>query len=165
MTIWLGISVGIWGTSNIGADPMQCPSYRAILAIAKCFPQSGINYGKQGLPFGCFNDTTICKHDEKGHCHKWTIKDGCFLATVLCMFCWVCAMLGIPVIIPCFGGTQACDPFYKAFKEALQMFVGSAYFSTMSRYVHCVSEGTHVSNLALRQGITWPSINQQVSIN
>jgi hypothetical protein len=74
-------------------------------------------------------------------------------------------MLGIPVIFPCGGGSDACDPFYKAFEEALQMFVGSAYFSMMSRYVHCVLEGTHVSNLSLRYRLTWPSIEQQVSIN
>jgi hypothetical protein len=45
-TIRLGLSVGIRGTSNNGANPMECPSYRAIMAIARCFSQpAGINYG------------------------------------------------------------------------------------------------------------------------
>jgi hypothetical protein len=164
-TIWLEISVGIWGTCNVGADPMQCPSYRAILAITKWFPQVGINYGKWGFPFWCFNARTLCKHDEKGHCHIWSIEEGRFLASVLCIFSWVCAKIGIPIIIPCFGGTQACVPFFHSFKEALMIFDGTAYSTMMTRYVHCVSEGTHVSNMSLRRCITWKSIEEQVSNN
>ena len=150
-TIRLGLSVGIWGTSNPGADPTQCPSYVAIKAIDKCFPRvEGINYGRNDLRFGCFNSRTICKHDPKGHCLVWTIEEGKFLAAVLCIFSWVCAMIGIPIIFPCFGGTSACDPFFTAFKQVLQEFYGSVYASIMKRYVHYVPDGTHVSNLRLR---------------
>ena len=74
-------------------------------------------------------------------------------------------MIRIPIIIPCFGRTAACAPFYTAFKQVLQEFDGSIYAFIMEKYVHYVPDGTHVSNMRLRQNVTWSTMNLQVSFN
>ena len=160
-TIRLGLSVGIWGTSNHCANPMECPSYRAIMATARCFSQpTGINYGKHGLPIGCFNARTKFVHTKDGHCYLWTIQEEQFLADILYIFCWVCATINIPVIIPCFGGTA---PF-RAFKHALKEFNGGKYQTLMRKYVHLVPDGTRVPNIVLRRRLTWRNPHEQVSV-
>ena len=162
-TIRLGLSVGIWGTKNRHENEMECPSYRAIMAIAKCFPPVGINYGKHGFPIGFFNARTKCEHTKEGHCCPWTVKEGQFLASALLIFSWVCAMLGIPVIVSCFGGTAACAPLFRALKQGLDEFAGGIYSGIMNRFLHLIEEGTHVSNLVLRRRLTWLDPMEQVS--
>jgi hypothetical protein len=161
-TIRLGLSVGIWGTKNRNANEMECPSYRAIMAIAKCFPPVGINYGKHGFPIGFFNARTKCEHKD-GHCCPWKMEEGRFLASALLIFSWVCAKLSIPVIVSCFGGTTACAPLFRALKQGLDEFSGGIYSGIMTRFLHLIEEGTHVSNLVLRRRLTWLDPMKQVS--
>ena len=128
-TIRLRLRGGIWGTKNRNENEMECPSYRAIMAIAKCFPPVGINYGKHGFPIGFFNARTKCEHTKEGHCCPWTVKEGQFLASALLIFSWVCAKLSIPVIISCFGGTAACAPLFRALKQGLGEFAQGGEYS------------------------------------
>jgi hypothetical protein len=135
------------------------------MAIVKCFPPVGINYGKHGFPIGFFNARTKCEHTKEGHCCPWTVKEGQFLASALLIFSWVCAKLGIPVIVSCFGGTTECAPLFRALKQGLGEFArGGSTASNTNRFLHLIEEGTHVSNLVLRRRLTWMDPKKQVSV-
>jgi hypothetical protein len=65
------------------------------------------------------NARSLCAIDGEGHCDKWTIEESRFASSILVIVCWVCAKIGIPVVLPCFGGTAACAKFFKAFTKAI----------------------------------------------
>jgi hypothetical protein len=69
------------------------------------------------------NARVICKNDRKGHCDEWTEKEADLAATPLVIFCFVCARLDIPVFLPNFGGTRACQKFYTAFTRVSQTYI------------------------------------------
>ena len=157
-----GVSVGIWGTNDPGVDPMLCPTFRVINAMANILPHTGINFGNRGFPFGCLNARTTCAHDDKGHCLDWTILEAEFIAFLLTILGFVCGMMGVPVMYFDMGGAGS-RRLYSRLKLALSLFIGGKYRPIMEQYVHCFPSGTHASNAVVRRRGPWRTPEQQVS--
>jgi hypothetical protein len=157
-----GVSVGIWGTNDPGVNPMLCPTFRVINAMANILPHSGINYGNRGFPFGCFNARTTCAHDDNGHCLAWTIQEAEFIAFLLTILGFVCGMMGIPIMIFDMGGAGS-RRLYSSLNLALRLFQGGKYQGIMDQYFHIFPHGTHASNVLVRRRGPWRTEEIQVS--
>lgn len=157
-----GVSVGIWGTNDPGVNPMLCPTYRVISAMAKILPHSGINYGNRGFPFGCFNARTTCVHDDDGHCLAWTILEAEFIAFLLTILGFVCGVMGIPLMFFDMGGAGS-RRLYSSLNLALSLFQGGKYQGIMDQYFHIFPHGTHASNVIVRRRGPWRTEVIQVS--
>ena len=112
------------------------------------------------------NAQVICKNDGKGHCDEWTEKEADLAATPLVIFCFVCARLDIPVFLPNFGGTQACNKFYTAFTRVSQTFIDyNEYHAEFHAHIFTEKNGTHLSNLNFRRTQVWDELSMQVNHN
>ena len=152
--------MGIWGTNDPGVDPMMCPTFQVINAMANILPHTGINFGNRGFPFGCLNAGTTCAHDDKGHCLDWTILEAEFIAFLLTILGFVCGMMGVPVMYFDMGGAGS-RRLYSRLKLALSLFIGGKYRRMMEQYVHCFPIGTHASNAVVRGRGHWKTVEDQ----
>ena len=118
-TVQLGISLEGFTYKNVGAETSDCPSWNAAHSISKALPYPQSELWNGGMNLSWINARVICKNDGKGHCDEWTEKEADLAATPLVIFCFVCARLDIPVFLPNFGGTRACQKILHCIHESL----------------------------------------------
>jgi hypothetical protein len=118
-TICLGISLEGFTYRDPGANTDKCPSWQAGQAVSDALPNPGCSFLSGGMKIIWVNARVICKNDGKGHFDKWTEDEAILVAKLLVVFCMVCALWGIPVFLPNFGGTIAALKCFGTFSDEL----------------------------------------------